>query len=672
MTGIPCKASLLFSAVLFLVATSLCQTCTVTVTPSSGAVLAGGSLQFQAAAVPASCSNSVKWRVTSGTISTTGLFTAPVVTTRTAVTVQATQVKAPGASGAVKVTITPITSIAVNPGSASNLVGNTVQFTAVGTFADGTTSDLTATATWASSATGVATVAAGLSTGLSAGTTNITATWGVTGSTSFSVSQPNPAVSNGFFGFDISRTNATGRITTDPWPSNGGGIKFGTYRSLGSQIMWNQIETCDGGPDPANSCYDWTQFDIWHGQMQTGDFGQVMMFTAYRTPKWATSNPTDACNGSNDGGCDLPLDVTTTDQHWKDFLTALFTHVGAGGIRYLEIWNEPNIGTECNPPSNGGNCTVAALVQMTKDAQCIVKGIGTGCGPALDPNVQIVSSAPTSTEIDSNCVEEPATISGYLGSLLAAGVANYADIIGFHGYIHLPPAPPQGSGFGDPGSGAACIDDLINDPQGGVRSAVSLYTTKPIFDTEGSWGQDHRTDPDLKNNTWIRSNFGQETAFTGIYYLTQASNSACATGTTCNPLAGFVWFGWDPGSNGQLWDTTVGSTGALTDAGKAYQNLYQWLQGASPTAPCTANGTVWTCNFTRPGNYYAQAVWDTASSCLSGVCTSTPYAVSASPDASFPFTEYRDLFGNTIEFADEQTSVNVTLQPILIDNNPAY
>jgi hypothetical protein len=586
--------------------------------------------------------------------------------------VQAKQVKSPGALFTARVTVTPITSIAVTPGSASNLTGNTVQFTATGTFGDGTTQNLTSTAAWTSSDMEVANVTAGLATALSAGTTTITAAWGVSGSTTLTITQPNPAIANGFFGFDISRTNAVGDISTDPWPSNGGGVNFGVYRSLGSQIMWNQIETCDGGADPANPCYTWTRFDGWHNQLQAGSLGQVMMFTAYRTPKWATPNPTDKCNGSNDGACDLPNDVATTDQHWKNFLTALFIHVGPGAIQYLEIWNEPNIATECNPPASGGNCTIASLVQMTKDAQCVVKGIGSGCGPALDPNVQIISSAPTSTEIDNNCIEAPATISGYLGSLMAGGVANYADIIGFHGYIHLPPAPPQGSGFGDPASGAACINDLINDPTGGVRTAIAPYTTKPIFDTEGSWGQDDRSFPDLKNNTWIRSNPGQETAFTGIYHLIQASNSVCVPNTTCNPLAGFVWFGWDPPSNGQFWDPTSGPSGTITLAGLAYQNVYQWLQGASPTAPCTVNGTIWTCNLSRAGNYYAQAVWDNSSSCLSGTCTSTTYTIPASPDPNFPFTEYRDLFGNTTSITDGQTTVNITLQPILIDNNPAY
>jgi len=82
---------------------------------------------------------------------------------------------------------TPVlTALTVTPSSASIIAGNTQQFIATALFSDGTTMDETATVTWASSNSAVATVAAGLATGVSAGTANITAS--VPGRTS------NPAV----------------------------------------------------------------------------------------------------------------------------------------------------------------------------------------------------------------------------------------------------------------------------------------------------------------------------------------------------------------------------------------------------------------------------------------------------------------------------------------------
>jgi len=68
-------------------------------------------------------------------------------------------------------------SIAVTPPNPSISVGDTEQFTATGTYSDGSTKDLTGSASWSSSNTAVATIAAGgLATGVGAGSTTITAT----------------------------------------------------------------------------------------------------------------------------------------------------------------------------------------------------------------------------------------------------------------------------------------------------------------------------------------------------------------------------------------------------------------------------------------------------------------------------------------------------------------
>lgn len=74
-----------------------------------------------------------------------------------------------------------VDSIAVTPTSQSVAVGQTVQFTATGTYGHGsnhpsTTQNITDTATWTSSVPGVATISStGVATGISAGTTTITA-----------------------------------------------------------------------------------------------------------------------------------------------------------------------------------------------------------------------------------------------------------------------------------------------------------------------------------------------------------------------------------------------------------------------------------------------------------------------------------------------------------------
>ena len=69
-------------------------------------------------------------------------------------------------------------SINVGPNSPAHLGVNFIQqFTAIGTYSDGSTAEITSQVTWASTAANVATISAyGVATGLAAGTTDITAT----------------------------------------------------------------------------------------------------------------------------------------------------------------------------------------------------------------------------------------------------------------------------------------------------------------------------------------------------------------------------------------------------------------------------------------------------------------------------------------------------------------
>jgi hypothetical protein len=86
-----------------------------------------------------------------------------------------------------------LSSIAVTPAQSSVPPGNTQQFTATGNYSDGTNSNITTTATWASSNTAAATISntsgsQGLATGVALGSTTITATLNsVKGSTSLAV-----------------------------------------------------------------------------------------------------------------------------------------------------------------------------------------------------------------------------------------------------------------------------------------------------------------------------------------------------------------------------------------------------------------------------------------------------------------------------------------------------
>jgi len=86
-------------------------------------------------------------------------------------------------------TTATLVSIAVTPTNPSIVPDNSQQFTATGTYSDGTTDDITTEVTWSSSDTSVATIdGSGYATAITAGTTTITATLGdISGATTLTV-----------------------------------------------------------------------------------------------------------------------------------------------------------------------------------------------------------------------------------------------------------------------------------------------------------------------------------------------------------------------------------------------------------------------------------------------------------------------------------------------------
>ena len=113
----------------------------------------------------------------------------------TGVQVGNTQIRATllNVTGATTLTVTAaeVAAITITPAISSVAIGTNIQFIATGVFTDGSSQDLTPSATWASSSADIATITAsgGLATGRAEGTTTISASFdGVTGSTTLSVS----------------------------------------------------------------------------------------------------------------------------------------------------------------------------------------------------------------------------------------------------------------------------------------------------------------------------------------------------------------------------------------------------------------------------------------------------------------------------------------------------
>ena len=168
----------------------------VAVTPASPSLPVGETLQFKATGTftdgsTQDLTQSATWSssaATSATITSVGLASGLVAGSTTITAVSGT------IQGSTTLTVVPpvLVSIAVAPANASITVVNTQQFTATGTYSDGSTQDLTGTTTWSSLAPGVATItSAGLATGAAVGTSTISATTGsITGSTTLTVLAP--------------------------------------------------------------------------------------------------------------------------------------------------------------------------------------------------------------------------------------------------------------------------------------------------------------------------------------------------------------------------------------------------------------------------------------------------------------------------------------------------
>jgi hypothetical protein len=165
----------------------------IEVAPAGPAIAAGTTQQF---AATGHFSNGDAKDVTqqatwASSSTTTATVSAAGLATGVAAGTTSISASLAGVTGAASLSVTSHTlrSIQVTPSSPQIPVGLTVGLTATGTFADGTTQDLTSQATWTTASSSVASVrASGFVTGVSPGSTTITATFTtVSGSTPVAV-----------------------------------------------------------------------------------------------------------------------------------------------------------------------------------------------------------------------------------------------------------------------------------------------------------------------------------------------------------------------------------------------------------------------------------------------------------------------------------------------------
>ena len=207
----------------------------VSMAPSSASIAFAATQQFTATAkysdnTTADISTTANWASSTpavATINSSGLATA-AASGSTTITASLNGMQATATLNVGQATRV-VTAIAVSPASSSISVGATQQLNATATYNDGSTGNVNSTATWTSSAPAVATVnSSGLATGLTSGSTTITASLnGLSGSGTLNVQASISGVANvPLWHFDAQRSGLNpqeGSLT----PANVGPQAFG-------------------------------------------------------------------------------------------------------------------------------------------------------------------------------------------------------------------------------------------------------------------------------------------------------------------------------------------------------------------------------------------------------------------------------------------------------------
>lgn len=166
----------------------------ITLSPIAPSVLVKNTIQFTATGNLSDGSSSdltklVTWSTSAKSIATVGASGLATAVKAGTVMISAVFTGAPTASTSLTVTAITLQSITVTPLNTSATAGTKVQYTATGSYSDGSTANITTSVTWSSSKTSVATIqSSGLASAVGAGTATIKATSSsVSGSTSLTV-----------------------------------------------------------------------------------------------------------------------------------------------------------------------------------------------------------------------------------------------------------------------------------------------------------------------------------------------------------------------------------------------------------------------------------------------------------------------------------------------------
>jgi len=306
-----------------------------------------------------------------------------------------------------------------------------------------------------------------------------------------------------------------------------------------------------------------------------------IIYTFYGVPPFYTTDPSHCVTQGTVQVCPGP---PTNVQDFLNYVTALVTHE-TGKITYYEMWNEGNR-TDC------WHATQAELAQLQQLTYQTIKSI--------DPAAKILTPSPSIAPNYASWVQT------YLADIQVDGTV-YTDGVSWHGY-HCADNEPQGvtcaTEVSCDNNPVDCAGTPLINQIGAIRAAEAANGLNlPIFDTEGGWQQ----------NRWI-TDIDDQVAYITRWYIIQASEGVSIA----------TWYGWGTGGGGDpatgcptcplgwggIFDT---SAQQVTAAATAYQTVYQWLNGATMSGPCSVGvDQVWVCDLTLPNGLAGRIVWNGA------------------------------------------------------------
>ena len=340
--------------------------------------------------------------------------------------------------------------------------------------------------------------------------------------------------------------------------------------------------------------YNWGYLDSALSRAEKAGI-KLTAYTFFIPPSWTNCTKNGSGCGRGDAG-----NINISD--YENFVSNVVVRY-KGKIQYYELWNEPN----CNCFWNG---TTSQMLVLTSNAYRIIK--------AEDPNAIVIAPGMSAIAAQDN--------STWLARYLKEGGSKFADAFAFHAYACTQCIKSSGIGCLDrvlDCAGVPLVHEIKNIRKQMTEEGVG---NKPLYVTEGGI---------FPKDVHGFSNASQQAAFVSRWYTILASYNISFT----------VWYDWKNGVGLSTWPAAI----------VAYNQTYNWLNGATLTSPCSLhyNSRLWECPMTRPDGYNGIIVWSNSTN------KKVRYTLPSG------YTQYRDLGGNTHK---ANGSINVTFSPVIVES----